>query len=125
MAVSPAEAEEIIIQDVRRTYAQAEEKVIRKVADIVKRGGFEGPNWAEQKLRHVSELTDYTTDEIIQSQLKDEKDKVKRAVRQAYSNGTHDAEDALIKAGKVNIDNVVGTFSQVDQESVKALSRGI
>lgn len=125
MAVSPIDGEEKIINDIRRTYAEAERAVIEKIASYVQGGKMDLPNWEERKLALLRDLNQEVREEVVQDVLGGAKEDVREAIDEAYKDGAKDSAQALIKAKGADQVPVTGDLTEVDQESVKALSRGI
>lgn len=122
MPTSPADGEKLIIEDIRRTYAEAERSVIEKMAAYIK-GGKQVPNWQERKLSQVNELSREVQKDVIGDILQGEPDKVKNAVQEAYENGQDEFVNDMQGLGKDV--SVKSGLSQVDEQAVKALSQGI
>lgn len=122
MPISPYDGEAIIADEIRRIYAEAEVRVIEKIARRLRRGEPDAQQWAQAKLRDLRRLKGEINEDVIEF-LKSINPEVIDAIEKAYKMGQKAAEGDLKKAGlKVKVE---GTFSQINELAVKALAKEI
>lgn len=121
MGINPKAGEKELINDIRRTYFEAEKTIIKKIANYVK-GGKDIPNWYSRKLAQLDDLSGEVRSEII-GDLVDTNEDIKKGIERAYKKGQKSAVQDLSVGGR-NV-AVSGTFGDTDQRAVKKLSQAL
>ncbi|AZO95271.1 phage minor capsid protein [Halocella sp. SP3-1] len=119
MPISPYDGEQLIAEEIRRIYANAELRTIEAIAKRLKKGNPDAPQWAQEKLRELRSLKGEINEDVIEY-LKNVNPDIEDTIEQAYKMGQRVAETDLKEAGfKVNIQ---GTFGSINQRAVEALA---
>lgn len=119
MGISPHDGEELIANEIRRIYSDAELRVIQKIARSVKKDK-RASDWASRKLAELQKIKNDVDNEVIE-QLVGSNDKVMEAVEKAYKKGQRAAEKDIADLGMEL--KVKGQFTKMNKRAVEQLAR--
>lgn len=120
--INPAMGENLIAAEIRRTYAEAELRVLESMSrELTKGRTLDVVRWEREKLANLRELTGGINRDVI-DYLENSNHKVADAVEEAYKMGLESAEVDLDKVGQLQIK---GTFTQTHQRAVEALANEV
>lgn len=119
MPISPYDGEQLIAEEIRRIYADAELRTIEAIAKRLSKGNPDTQQWAQEKLKELRSLKGDINEDVIEY-LKNVNPDIEDAIEKAYKMGQRAAE-ADLKDGGFEV-NVQGAFGSINQKAVEALA---